>query len=58
MFTRSKPKTPKLDVKKNPKLPKVEKIKWKTHHLPKVYKNLKKTKWRTLKVDKNKTKKP
>jgi len=34
MFTRSKPKTPKLDIKKEkkpPKLPKVEKIKLKTH---------------------------
>ncbi len=62
VFTISKPKTPKLDQKKiknkNPELPKVEKIKLKTHKLSKINKNLKKTKWKTLKVDKNKTREP
>jgi hypothetical protein len=60
MFTKLKPKTPKLHTKKKlkAKLPKVERIKLKTPKLPKVNKNLKKIKWRTLKVYKSKTKKP
>ncbi len=45
MFTRSNPKTPKLDIKKSPQT-------------AQSLQNLKKTKWRTLEVDKNKIKEP
>jgi 2C-methyl-D-erythritol 2,4-cyclodiphosphate synthase len=69
MFTKSKP-TPKLDIKKQtPQTAQSWKTKLKSHKLSKVNKNLKKTKWKILKVDKktkwkilkvdkNKTKEP